>query len=213
MDQLYDSNLGCEENPLSPYELSSRVFRIRHSLATWTANLPPIMHIVELSDLDHVIDPGACPVQIRLRTVLTLRYHNARILAHKVVIQRACAQIDNVTEENKLDADAITDLARSSIPVLLDATSEIINIVAKLSAKKGVERGMLPSWWYTLYYGKFKYVVGEHCNKIDNELTENQLLMLQSYSSQRIFLSALTIASVSQLLIPVNLYKQHTKLV
>ncbi|KAL4940553.1 fungal-specific transcription factor domain-containing protein [Aspergillus oleicola] len=157
LDLLYDSNLGAEEKIFN-YELVSRVLRMRHLLEEWVPSVPAHMSLIKSSE---------CSTQLgkdrgidRFRLVLTLRYHNLRLLIHRVVLVRLCESIDD-HEVLGHDCLALQDIAKSTMQISLDSASEIISIVKTVVESGWQQQGLLGFWWFTLYYST--YVSGRSC--------------------------------------------------
>ncbi|KAL4861208.1 fungal-specific transcription factor domain-containing protein [Aspergillus spectabilis] len=148
LDLLYDGNLGSEEKVLN-YELIARVLRMRHLLEEWIPQLPAHMPLTR--GLDIPTQVGKNPTTDRFRLVLTLRYHNIRILIHRVVLVRLCESIEDFDVQDQ-DALALQDISRSTVQITLESAIEIINTVRGVVESERVPCGLLGAWWFTLYY-------------------------------------------------------------
>ncbi|KAL4928070.1 putative C6 transcription factor [Aspergillus undulatus] len=151
IDHLYDGNLGSEEK-IPNYELIARVLRMRHLLETWVAGLP--FHISLLNSKDCSLQLGKDVGIDRFRLLLTLRYHNLRILIHRVVLVRLCDSIDDYHDGQGQEYDpmALQDIARSTTQISTESAAQIIDIVRFVVDSEWLQPRRLGSWWFTLYY-------------------------------------------------------------
>ncbi|KAL4880360.1 fungal-specific transcription factor domain-containing protein [Aspergillus karnatakaensis] len=148
VDLLYDGNLGSEER-IANYELISRILRMRHLLQEWPRELPAHMALISASNVPSQLGKNATIDRFRL--VLTLRFHNLRILVHRVVLGRLCDTIGDHDEQNQ-ETLALQDISRSTIQITLESATEIINTVRGVVGSQRLPYGLLGVWWFTLYY-------------------------------------------------------------
>ncbi|KAL3461942.1 fungal-specific transcription factor domain-containing protein [Aspergillus heterothallicus] len=148
LESLYDSNLGSDEK-IPDYELITRVLRLRHSLQEWVSQLPSHMGLITAREC--LTDIGRNPTIDRFRIILTMRYHNIRLLIHRVVLVRLCEYIDDGDDLNH-DTLALQDIIRSTVQISLESATEIINILGTLAEAQWAQRGLLGVWWCTLYH-------------------------------------------------------------
>ncbi|KAL4863687.1 fungal-specific transcription factor domain-containing protein [Aspergillus spectabilis] len=148
LDLLYDGNLGSNERILN-YELTTRILRMRHLLEEWIPQLPA--HMALIRGQDCATQLGNDPAIDRFRMILTLRYHNLRILIHRAVLVRLCESIDDF-DIHSHDILVLQDVTRSTVQITIDSATEIINIVRTVVESQSVQRGLLGAWWFTLYY-------------------------------------------------------------
>ncbi|KAL4953558.1 fungal-specific transcription factor domain-containing protein [Aspergillus filifer] len=148
LDQLYDNNLGIEEK-LMQYELVTRVFRMRHLLEEWVPSVPAHMSLIKSSDCTTHLgrDRGVD----RFRLMLTLRYHNLRLLINRTVLVRLCEAMDDHAVQSH-DCLALQDIAKSTVQICLESALEIIDILRIVVESGWHQQGLLGFWWFTLYY-------------------------------------------------------------
>ena len=152
IDLIYGSNLGCGDDP-PDHELMIRILKLRQSLEEWTRQLPPHMPLFKAAEYQQPLD--ADPNLNRLRSILTLRYHNLRILVNRVVLVRLFKAFDdNATDRSQdLDVAGLRDIIGSTVDTCISSATAIVDLV-HVVAKGGVNhRTMLGAWWFTLYYG------------------------------------------------------------
>ncbi|KUL87719.1 hypothetical protein ZTR_05827 [Talaromyces verruculosus] len=157
IDLLYDGNLGSEDK-IPNYELITRVLRMRHLLEEWTEQLPKHMGIIQAQN--YISQLSNDPVVDRFRAILTLRYHNIRLLIHRVVLVRLCDSLGDFDTRNH-DILALQDVAWSTLQIAAESATEIINVVSAVVESDWVRRGLLGAWWFTLYYS-LSFCIPEH---------------------------------------------------
>ncbi|QKX58192.1 uncharacterized protein TRUGW13939_05313 [Talaromyces rugulosus] len=117
IDLLYEGNLGSEDKILN-YELITRVLRMRHLLEEWTEQLPKHLGLIRAQNCTSQL--GKDPTIDRFRTILTLRYHNIRLLIHRVVLVRLCDSLDDLNARGQ-DVLALQDVAWSTMQIATDS--------------------------------------------------------------------------------------------
>jgi hypothetical protein len=148
IDLLYDRNLGADDR-IPNYELITSVLRMRNSLEQWVEQLPAHMRLIQAQN--GITQLGKDPSINRSRTILSLQYHNIRLLVHRVVLVRLCDCLDDL-EAHGYDSLCLRDIAWSTVHIALESATEIIDIVRTVVESQGVRRGLLGAWWFTLYY-------------------------------------------------------------
>ncbi|KAL3446049.1 fungal-specific transcription factor domain-containing protein [Aspergillus insuetus] len=149
LDLIYDSNLGTEDK-IPSYELITRVLRLRQSLEQWTLQLPTHMTLIKAADC--ITDIGKNPTIDRFRIILTMRYHNLRLLIHRAILLRLCELIDDCDDVHSSDTLVLQDIARSSAHITIESATEMISIARTLVESQWAQRGLLGVWWCALYY-------------------------------------------------------------
>ncbi|KAL2835446.1 fungal-specific transcription factor domain-containing protein [Aspergillus pseudoustus] len=148
LETLYDSNIGSDEK-VADYELITRVLRLRNSLQEWVSQLPPHMNLISAREC--LTDIGRHPTADRFRIILTMRYHNLRLLIHRIVLVRLCEYIDD-GDAHSHETIALQDIVRSTVQITLESATEIINILSTLVESEWAQRGLLGVWWCTVYH-------------------------------------------------------------
>ncbi|KAI9826465.1 MAG: hypothetical protein M1819_007358 [Sarea resinae] len=148
IDQCYGGNVGCDE-PLGIFDSMTRIYQIEQQLNDWVSGLPLNLRPRQSQKIP---SEDETDLSEKARILLTLHYHNLRILLHRPILMKF---LDVV---GKLDCDS-NDLAQlqqigtSSIGICLSAAMEIISIIKTLVNSDGPRRGDLGAWWFSLYYG------------------------------------------------------------
>lgn len=122
---------------------------MRHLLEEWTEQLPKHLGLIRAENCASQL--GKDPTIDRFRTILTMRYHNIRLLIHRVVLVRLCDSLDDLNSRSQ-EILALQDVAWSTMQIATDSATEIITIVRTVVESDLVRRGLLGEWWFTLYY-------------------------------------------------------------
>lgn len=151
VNQLYGGNLGCE-SPDSVFDVVTNLFKMEHQLDQWQRHLPPNMVLENSQSIpgDH---DSADPAE-RFRVIITLRYHNLRLLIHRLVIVRFLDTFGKAKEDSH-DLEILQQAGANSFRICAESAFEIISIVSLLTHSNGQRRLFLGFWWYSLYYSKY----------------------------------------------------------
>ncbi len=150
----YGSNIGCDGG-INVFETVSRLFQMEQLLVDWKRRLPSSLTIRHSSDVLTVSSP-LDPVQSSLERfpiILTLRYHNLRVLLHRPVLVKFL----DITGRSALGLDTqelnlLQQIGSNSVQICVQSSMEIIGIVSTIVASNGIRRTWLGAWWFTLYY-------------------------------------------------------------
>lgn len=146
IDLLYGANLGSGP-PASVFDVVAQLFKMERQLIAWERSLPPNMDLRQSQDI-----PLGDNDYERYRIILTLRYHNLRILIHRIVVVRfldICGKPDR--DENELAM--LQQDGLNSVQTCVPSSLEIISIVNTVVHATGARREWLGAWWFSLYYG------------------------------------------------------------
>lgn len=150
IDSLYGGNIGCESTA-SLFDIVGTLFQMEHHLAEWERALPRGVGLRKSEDIPFRMDDT---YQLeRYRVIITLRYHNLRILIHRLVVVKfldACGRTDRDEQELVL----LQQIGLNSVQICVKSSLEIITIVRLNVHSTGVQRGYLGAWWFSLYYSK-----------------------------------------------------------
>ncbi|KAM5343695.1 hypothetical protein ACJ41O_012232 [Fusarium nematophilum] len=149
IENLYGSNIGSVEVP-SVVDTASAIFQIEQQLATWQASLPASLKLVER---DHLLTVGEDTMAWKLRVILTLRYHNLRILSHRPILDRHLQMMDG-TDHPRQESTTLQQIGQLSKVACLSSAQAVIGIVSTCTTIRGRDRPsvLLGAWWFTLYY-------------------------------------------------------------
>lgn len=154
IDRCYGQNLGFEHAPTT-VDVVSQVLEGEHQLEEWRLQLLPTLGLkishkpftpedVERMDPDSVIPE-------RFNIVLSLRYHNLRILLHRKFLEKfldAYGVGDSGNHEKKL----LQQVGINSVHNCVESAIMIISTVHTLASSTGWKRELLGAWNYSLYY-------------------------------------------------------------
>lgn len=149
IDVLYECNIGYPEGGVLP--VASSILQIEHQLLEWQATLGPLSTLVTADELRNDDDVS---LEKRFRVILTLRYHNVRILAHRRMLDLYLASIERGQVYDAEDS-MLKQVGQRSKSILFQSASELISIVNVLIHSHDSKKGLLGAWWFTLYYSEY----------------------------------------------------------
>ena len=150
LDTLYGSNLDSD-TPQDVFKVASDVSLVEHQILEAQRSFPSTLQAVQLSDLVHETRPPF-PL-LRFRLILTLRYHNLRILTHRPLLQRYLGILRNQSEDGQ-HLSSLHQVGPNSFHVCMQSARTIVELLAHTTKSKGEDKGLLGAWWFSLYYSK-----------------------------------------------------------
>ncbi|KAH8886264.1 hypothetical protein GQ53DRAFT_809809 [Thozetella sp. PMI_491] len=147
LDTLYGGNLGCDA-PQNIFDIASDLLRIEQRLFQWQASLPPSMQLIQPADLTTV--HSTYPGLTRFRVILTLRYLNLRVLAHRPVLHQFLKALGE-HDPQIADINTLRQVGTTSLRTCIQSAVSIIELIARLMRWEGADRP-LGAWWFSLYY-------------------------------------------------------------
>lgn len=124
----------------------------------------------------------------RFRLILTLRYHNVRILAHRRMLDLYLASIERGQSYDAEDS-MLKQVGLRSKGICFQSASDLISIVNILEHSPDSKRSLLGAWWFTLYYSKrpqclfiflaVKPVLTEKCDSFQRNTHSSRACALQ----------------------------------
>ncbi|ETS72953.1 hypothetical protein PFICI_15345 [Pestalotiopsis fici W106-1] len=148
LDILYDNNLDCD-TPQNIFSLAGQILQIEHQLSESQNEFPETLRLLHVTDLLHHTLPEPVPM-LKLRVILTLRYHNLRILAHRPLLHKYLEAIGG-PDANKSQFSMLCQVGGNSLRACVHSATTIIKLVAyAVNTKQG--KGLLGAWWFSLYY-------------------------------------------------------------
>ncbi|KAF3764050.1 hypothetical protein M406DRAFT_103763 [Cryphonectria parasitica EP155] len=146
IDILYKCNIGDPDGGVLP--VAASILQIEHQLLEWQAALGPLSSLVTPAELRN---DDSFSAEKRFRVVLTLRYHNVRILAHRRMLDLYLSSIERGQSYDAEDS-MLRQVGQRSKSICFQSASELIGIVNVLTHSPEPKRGLLGAWWFTLYY-------------------------------------------------------------
>lgn len=126
------------------------MLQIEHQLLDWQAALPKSL---SLTSPEEVRSSDDYSLGRRFRVILTLRYHNVRILAHRRILDLYLASIERGQSHDAEDS-MLRQVGERSKNICIQSASELISIVHTITHSAEPKKGLLGAWWFTLYYSK-----------------------------------------------------------
>lgn len=147
LDQFYGGNFGCEQ-PTSILDTCTRLFQMDQQLLEWKRALPPQLTLIRSQDVESV--EKDVPLE-RFRTVLTLRFHNLRILLHRPVLVNFLDLLRQ-TDVDQQELSLLRQLGAGNFETCLSSSVEIVTIVYQRLKSAEKRHDYLGAWWFSLYY-------------------------------------------------------------
>ncbi|KAF2755031.1 hypothetical protein EJ05DRAFT_503342 [Pseudovirgaria hyperparasitica] len=153
IDELYQKNLGSDM-PLPLQQTVASMLRIDNDMSTWEEALPS--HLRLRSSQTIALDMHKPPMHHvatsdeRLSFLLTLRYHNVRLLIHRPLLAKfldVCA----ISGGDATEIAILNQHGAASLHVNIRSAAEIIESI-HAAAHSASKRPTLGAWWFSLYY-------------------------------------------------------------
>jgi len=151
IDSLYGGNLGCDSSS-NIFDIDSCLAQIEQQLQDWQRNLPSVLSLVQASDLRAWSDQEVTNVH-RFRVILTLRYHNLRILAHRSVLVKFLDLLASRTSDYQ-QLSLLQQVGMNNVKRCIHSANSIIAIVGHIVNPHTSLRHLLGAWWFSLYYSE-----------------------------------------------------------
>ncbi|KAH8689695.1 fungal-specific transcription factor domain-containing protein [Talaromyces proteolyticus] len=150
IDTCYGQNLGLDTGQTT-YDIVSKVFEGSRQLEEWQHRLVPSLglHVLQkpLTAPDIEIMKVDSVIFQRFNIVLSLRFHNLRILLHRKFLEQF---LD--TGRNGPGGELPNPMGINSVQNCVESAIIIISTVHTIATTTGWHRGLLGAWNYSLYY-------------------------------------------------------------
>jgi hypothetical protein len=148
-DVLYGSNLGCVDR-VDVFETASYLLKCEQRFFSWKRDLPESIALVGPVDLER--EPDEFRI-MRLRVILTLRFLNLRILAHRPIL---CMYLESLgaSHMDPMQLATLRQVGANSVQICVQSAAMIIDITSWALRHNSPPRHLLGAWWFSLYYGK-----------------------------------------------------------
>jgi hypothetical protein len=150
LDYLYESNLGSGIY-LPVAEITSSSLSMEQKLISWQSSLPSSITLIQASDIP---PNGEGSILHKLRVVLTLRFHNTRILIHRPIIDRYLQLLSGLVMDEQ-EVATLQQLMSLSKGICLESARSIIDLIATILTPCSRQREYSGAWWFTLYYSLY----------------------------------------------------------
>jgi hypothetical protein len=153
LDQFYGGNFGCDK-PTSILDTYTRLLQMEQHLIEWERALPPQLTLRKSQDL--YLEEKDASLE-RFRVVLTLRFHNLRILLHRPVLVRFL-DLFRQTDVDQQELTLLKQLGARNLEICISSSVEIITIVHRILEPVENRHDYLGAWWFSLYYSVFQFL-------------------------------------------------------
>ena len=169
IDSCYGQNLGLEGRRTDS-EIVSLVLRGEEQLGEWQSSLAPLQMLVyktPLSPRDLEKMEVGNKYNERFIIVLSVRYHNLRILLHRPLLEGlldACGRMGTSSTSgppsssglagNAGDLGMVRHLSISSVETCVNSAIVVISMIRTVVLSTGWQRDLLGAWNYSLFYSK-----------------------------------------------------------
>lgn len=169
IDHSYGQNLGFDDD--EALRIISQVLSGDRQLEDWLYRLLPTLglHVYQKplsrEELDKTPTSAEAVIQQRFNLVLSLRYHNLRILVHRKFLERfldffgvdvdgsSASTMASTASTASQERRILSQVGSASVQKCVESAMAIISsmhTIALSSAKW--HRGILGAWYYSLYY-------------------------------------------------------------
>lgn len=158
IDSCYGQNLGLDECRTDS-ELLALVLKGEERLDDWQSSLAPLemsVYSAPLGPQDLEKMKVENKIFERFIIVLSVRYHNLRILLHRRMLEKfldACGG-SNSRANASGDRGMVQHFGISSIETCVNSAMAVISMVHTVVMSKGWRRDLLGAWNYSLFYSK-----------------------------------------------------------
>ncbi|KAK9454013.1 fungal-specific transcription factor domain-containing protein [Dipodascopsis uninucleata] len=141
IDSLYGQNLGCIQHDTA-MEIFCSIVQRDQELTEWKTKLVKGLNFVTSS----VYTDDRLGIARRLRTILSLRYNNIRLLIYRPILTKL---LDYCSKSEPNDEfEFYKQVCPKSIEVCLESATNIISLVHSPREPKLA----LGAWWFSLYF-------------------------------------------------------------
>src|ERR1700761_8540458 len=161
IDSSYGQNLGFEEFP-SEMETVTRVLQGESQLTQWLMDLMSSSSIHVYTEIFkheqlEKMDESNLIFQ-RFNLVLSLRYHNLRILLHRQFLEMLLDSYGGRRNVNP-SMSTLKQIQITSVQKCVESAMVVISIVRCITSSAGWRRDLLGAWNFSLYYSMFHIFV------------------------------------------------------
>lgn len=162
IDSCYDQNLGLSTSETS-YDIVSKVLEGDRQLEEWRHGLVPSLglHVLQkpltARDIDLMTEDSV--IFQRFNIVLSLRFHNLRILLHRKFLEKFL-DMGGMASSGMTGSDVKIpqQVGVNSVHNCVESAIIIISTVHTVATTTGWHRGLLGAWNFSLYYSKTFYL-------------------------------------------------------
>ncbi|KAK9251138.1 fungal-specific transcription factor domain-containing protein [Lipomyces tetrasporus] len=155
LDLCYGHNLGLKSS-ISTSDWISHILDGQHQLSQWRTKLLPSLGLQIQQDLmtpeDVTKMNTRCFIVHRFNIVLSMRYHNLRILLHRPRLESFLEAFWSTGDMCDQDKRIIMQMDIASVQNCVESAVSIISIAHSITTASFSHRELLGAWNYSLYY-------------------------------------------------------------
>lgn len=157
IDTCYGQNLGLEDVK-EDSEIFSSVLAGERKLETLRCQIEPELCLciykapLQPQSLE-TMEKQNLIVQ-RFNIVLSLRYHNVRILLHRPILEKILGSYTGYESSGGVERSILQQIGIRNIETCVESAKIIISIVHTVVQSSGWRRDLLGAWNYSLFYSK-----------------------------------------------------------
>ncbi|KAK9233844.1 fungal-specific transcription factor domain-containing protein [Lipomyces kononenkoae] len=155
LDFCYGQNLGLQSS-LSTADSISHILEGQRQLNEWRSQLLPSLGLQIWEDLMTLEDVKKMEPQSiishRFNIVLSVRYHNLRILLHRPGLERFLEAFWHTGDMRDPDKRILMQTNIASVQNCVESAVSIISVVHSITTSTASCRELLGGWNYSLYY-------------------------------------------------------------
>jgi hypothetical protein len=159
IDTCYGQNLGFD-HCCTTFHVVSRVLEGDRQLEEWQHQLLPTLGMyVSQKPLTPANIENMKPESLtfeRFNIVLSLRYHNLRILLHRKFLEKFL-ETSGTEESTNPEKKILRQVGIGSVQNCVESAVIIISTVHSIASATGWHRDLLGAWNYSLYYSMFPH--------------------------------------------------------
>lgn len=152
IESLYGRNCGSR----IPFNVDSiaKVYTLESGLLQWSQSLSSELSVMEVDEIPREPVSFREPMEIfsrRQKTVITLRYLNARILVHRPILEGLLDVILS-TDPDVNNLKLMRQAGANNVGLAINCAVKTIRIVHRLVSGTTQSQQQLGAWWFTLYW-------------------------------------------------------------
>ncbi|RLL96753.1 hypothetical protein CFD26_105631 [Aspergillus turcosus] len=155
LDSCYGQNLGLQ-SALSTADSISRILEGQRRLNQWQAHLLPSLGLQIWKTLMtpedvKTMEPHSI-IRLRFNIVLSVRYHNLRILLHRPRLESLLGSFQHDDGVSDQERRILRQMDFGSVQNCVESAVSIISMVHSITTSTTWHRELLGAWYYSLYY-------------------------------------------------------------
>ena len=175
--QQYNNNIGASGFEMDELTSIQVAGEIRAELRRWLSDLPESLSICEV-DSPELIQTSK---QNKLRTILTLRYHNMNILIHRPLLSAVLRYLAAIDPKSAEPLPYKAQLSMAEANECIASSQSTISIIHHVLTNVESKDNNLGVWFFTLYYCKYPTLAPEKQTLADSRPVFTATMMLCSH--------------------------------